>query len=102
MQQISSMKISAILLSVYILTLSVLSCPNAYNVEDVACQTEQPDCADCCSPFSLCHTCIDFVTANIVYIITKPQELSVEINIFELYIYMDILLNDIWQPPKFA
>jgi hypothetical protein len=96
------MKIFAVILSLYVLALSVSFCSDTCSVGDNECQTEQHDCADCCSPFSLCNTCVGFVTTDIVYTETHPQELSAEINMYELHIYTDIFLDGIWQPPKFA
>jgi hypothetical protein len=96
------MKVLAFILSLYVLTLSVPLCYDVCNVENNESQTGQHDCADCCSPFSLCNTCVGFVVADITCADAHPQKLFAKIHIYELRIYTDISLDGIWQPPKFA
>jgi hypothetical protein len=98
----SMKKYLASILSIYILILSVSFCPDACNVESDECQTEQHDCTDCCSPFSICNTCVGFVVKDIVSIATHSQEISTEINIYQLQIHTNASLDGIWQPPKSA
>jgi hypothetical protein len=93
------MKVLAVILSIYILALSVSICPDACSAETSECQTEQ---RDCCSPFSLCNTCAGFVIADITDTEIRLQELSAEMNLSEQHIYTDIFLDSIWQPPKLA
>jgi hypothetical protein len=96
------MRISAVILSVYILALSVSFCSDACDVEKEECQSEQQDCAGCCSPFSLCDTCVGFVPAAMACAETRLQIVSAEITLYEWRLYADIFLDGIWQPPKFA
>jgi hypothetical protein len=96
------MKVFAVILSLYVLALSVSVSSDTCSVGNNECQAEQHDCADCCSPFSLCNTCAGFVIADIADTDIRPQELSAEINLYELHTYTDICLDGIWQPPKFA
>jgi hypothetical protein len=95
-------KYLASILSVYILALSVSFCPDACGVESSECQTEQHDCTDCCSPFSICNTCVGFVVEDIVCAVTILQEISIEINIYRPQVYTSAYLNSIRKPPKSA
>lgn len=97
-----SMKFLAGILFIYVLALSASFCPDACSDENDGCQTEQHDCADCCSPFSFCNTCVGFLMTDIAHAQADPQELSAEIETCEPHIYADISLDGILQPPKFA
>ncbi|MDR1761969.1 MAG: hypothetical protein LBR55_05920 [Bacteroidales bacterium] len=95
----------AVILSIYVLALSIPVSADTCCAESSGCQTEQHgqhDCTGCCSPFSICNAC-GFTIENIVRTEeTKLQEISIQVTPYQQPFYSDSYINGIWQPPKSA
>ncbi|MDR2836031.1 MAG: hypothetical protein LBV69_07565 [Bacteroidales bacterium] len=103
------MKFLAILLSVYILVVTVFQCCCDCNEKDFINQKRHhetsslphDDCNGVCSPFCLCNNCAGF-TIELIFnnYQKKIQKTSENIIVFTQQIYSTPSLKDIWRPPK--
>jgi hypothetical protein len=103
------MRFVAVILSVYILLLSVfVNCTDCC-VDDELCAAEQQqtedvplDCTDTCSPFSICNTCMGFILYVYDYTPMSPAGIFCLIAFYPQNAYSSPLIHAVWQPPQFA
>ncbi|WP_370525691.1 DUF6660 family protein [Olivibacter sp. SDN3] len=104
------MKFVALILSIFVLTLSVVPCSvlePAFGHGQEQCSTEKDhhaqgdDCSGLCSPFYTCGTCLGLVLiVPVTYPSTYLSFESTEHYVLYLLSALREPLSSIWQPPR--
>jgi hypothetical protein len=103
------MKIFATILALYIFSLSI----NAFDGIECVCekyevtasidgnqQSGDVTCANCCSPFHLCHTCSGFILSSTGLIIKPVMSNESSTPVSHTQHFIPVFYGNIWQPPK--
>ena len=96
------MKFFALLLSLYVLFLTVTPCCAGDACSETSATEQTTDGCDCCSPFFACGTCSGFTFAAVIVSLKIPEH-PVRAAFGEKAQFLDDgIATSFWQPPKFG